>query len=210
MIFKAIVTSNSTENENTVYITIPILDDVSSKNNFKGANQRLATICSLPGCIPRYAKGDVVYVDFEQDDMSLPVIIGSLMSSKSNNSVIDLYVDSLTVDVNTQLSGETLIDDTQFSNNSTNDSSGVVAQPIIDVVGLLNGEGKGIINSAETTPVDSIAVDAIPIEDSINLVESGGVYSALNSLNNRITYGDEDLVANVSPLNSGTVYFFYD
>ena len=211
MIFKAIVTSEAKDNENRVYVTIPVLDGASSKNDFRGINQRLANICSLPGCIPKYAKGDVVYVDFEQDNMSDPIIIGSLMSSKSNNAVIDLYADSLTVDVNTQLSGETFIEDDQISDVETNSNSTNTGgmQPLIDVVGILQGQGGGVIKSIPATIVKDLNIDTMPIENSTNLITSGGVYSVTNVLNNRISYGTVDLIDNVSPLSEGNIYIFY-
>lgn len=229
MIFKAIVTSEAKDNENRVYVTIPVLDGASSKNDFRGINQRLANICSLPGCVPKYAKGDVVYVDFEQDNMSDPIIIGSLMSSKSNNSVIDLYADSLTVDVNTQLSGETFIEDDQATANQNttviddNDSGGSDidwdnlhitvedvegAQPLITSIGLLRGRGNGLISTMN--------IDTQPVNSSSNLITSGGVYTALanfiiaDNLISNCHYGTEDLEAGVSPLDEGALYFVYE
>lgn len=216
MIFKAIVTSEAKDNENRVYVTIPVLDGASSKNDFRGINQRLANICSLPGCIPKYAKGDVVYVDFEQDNMSDPIIIGSLMSSKSNNAVIDLYADSLTVDVNTQLSGETFIEDDQATVNQTTilpDSGGgsdVRYQNRIEVTGILQGEGNGVISSAE--------IDSEPIENSENIISSGAVFTALSNtvieINNKIdttfSYGTEELTPGLSPLGNGDIYLMYE
>lgn len=211
MIFKAIVTSSSKENEDKVYITIPILDGASSKEDFRGVNQRLATICSLPGCIPRYAQGDVVFVDFEQDNMSEPIIIGSLMSSKSNTSVIDLYADSLTVDVNTQLPEDTFIEDSIIGTGSEGGGGTTTnAQSVIDTIGLLEGKGNGVIDAANTTTVDSLSVDTIPIEYSTNLIESGGVFSSLQTLNNKITYGTTDLTAGLSPLGTGIMYLYYE
>lgn len=215
MIFKAIVASVTRDPErdnDKIYVTIPVLDGSSSKSDFKGVNKRLANICSLPGCMPKYAEGDVVYVDFEQDNMAQPIIIGSLMSSKSNNSVIDLYVDSLTVDVNTQLPDETYIDDVQISDveTSSNNTNTGGMQTLIDVVGILEGEGGGVIKSIPATIVKDLNVDTIPIEDSTNLITSGGVYSVANALNNRISYGTVDLTENVSPLPEGHVYMYYE
>lgn len=235
MIFKAIVASviSDPERDNDkIYVTIPILDGSSSKSDFKGVNKRLATICSLPGCIPKYAEGDVVYVDFEQDNMSQPIIIGSLMSSKSNTSVIDLYADSLTVDVNTQLSGETIIEGNQLTmeqsastgggnggGSSGGDSGGgddlhitvddvEGAQPTITAVGILKGRGNGVISPA--------VIDTAPTNNSINLVSSGGVYTALanfiiaDNLISNCHYGTEDLEAGVTPLNEGEIYLCYE
>lgn len=121
MIFKAIVVER-TDDDNQIYITIPRLDGSTSKTNFKGVNKRLANICSLPGCNPVYATGDVVYVDFEQNDMANPIIIGSLLSSESKNSIVNLNAESLIVNVNTQLSDDIQIGEVDYSQISGSSS----------------------------------------------------------------------------------------
>jgi len=141
MIFKAIVVSR-TDDDNKIYITIPVLDGASSKTDFKGVNKRLATVCSLPGCMPVYATGDVVYVDFEQDNMSEPIVIGSLLSSESNTSIINVNAESLKVNVDTQLSDETFIGNELYNNIPvvSNDSQSGTG---IDVLPVGNG-GTGL------------------------------------------------------------------
>lgn len=115
MLFKAIIISMA-ENPYQAYITIPALDGSDSKNNFLGLKKRLATICSLPGCAPLYATGDVVYVEFEQDNMLDPVIIGQLYRENYNDSTINVSAESLEVYVNTSLSDDTNIGDVSYNN----------------------------------------------------------------------------------------------
>lgn len=136
MIFKAIVVSR-TKDDNKIYITIPVLDGSNSKENFKGVNKRLATVCSLPGCTPIYATGDIVYVDFEEDNMAYPVVIGSLLSSESKSSIINLDAESLTVNVNTQLSedtaiGNTMYDQIAFAGSSEGGSADLGTVPVVN------------------------------------------------------------------------------
>lgn len=97
MIYKAIIDS-LLDGGYRAKIRIPYLDKphtvAASKSNF---NLYIANICTMPGCYPTYMPGDVVYVNFEQDDMSKPFIIGALyrkeMTSKINIEVDDIKID---------------------------------------------------------------------------------------------------------------------
>lgn len=105
MLLKAIVISMA-EDTYQVYVTIPVLDGSSSKIDFKNVNKRLATICTIPGCSPLYSTGDVVYVDFEQEDQRYPVVLGMLYRAEKSDSISDIQAQSLKVVVNTDLSDD--------------------------------------------------------------------------------------------------------
>ena len=60
-------------------------------------------------------------------------------------------------------------------------TSWVTYQNKILINGLLEGDGSGNISAAETQEVTTLSIDSSPIEDSNNLVTSGGVYTALQS-----------------------------
>ena len=49
----------------------------------------IATICTLPGVIPNYKVGDVVYVAFEENIISKPVILGILCHLNMDKSSSD-------------------------------------------------------------------------------------------------------------------------
>lgn len=66
----------------------------------------VAYYCMPPGTKPEFKEGEVVWVDFELDDKSTPVIVGSLVS-KNNKSASNIKAVSLDVEVNSSLSSST-------------------------------------------------------------------------------------------------------
>lgn len=113
MLVKAIINS-LTEDGYGAYITIPILDGY--KPEYVGTSSgRFATVCTLPGCNLSYNSGDVVFVEFEQDKQSEPVILGSLYREEQP-SQLDIKATSLQVSVNANLSEDTSIGDVSRQN----------------------------------------------------------------------------------------------
>ena len=56
-------------------VRIPVYNKVKSDPTATPTNEfYTATIQTLPGCSPNYQEGDVVIVDFENDDVSFPII----------------------------------------------------------------------------------------------------------------------------------------
>lgn len=71
MITKALIKSRSS---NKFYVRIPLFENPGNKNEFILP----ATICYQPGNLEGYKEGDVVFVAFENGQISNPVIIGKL------------------------------------------------------------------------------------------------------------------------------------
>ena len=91
-------------------VRIPVYNKVKSDPTATPTNELYtATIQTLPGCSPNYQEGDVVIVDFENDDLSFPIIIGLLYREHMPQGSTDITADSLVVNVNTNLSENTLI-----------------------------------------------------------------------------------------------------
>lgn len=91
-------------------VRIPVYNKVKSDPTATPTNELYtATIQTLPGCSPNYQEGDVVIVDFENDDLSFPIIIGLLYREHMPQGSTDIIADSLVVNVNTNLSENTLI-----------------------------------------------------------------------------------------------------
>lgn len=91
-------------------VRIPVYNKVKSDPTATPTNELYtATIQTLPGCSPNYQEGDVVIVDFENDDLSFPIIIGVLYREHMPQGSTDITADSLVVNVNTNLSENTLI-----------------------------------------------------------------------------------------------------
>lgn len=91
-------------------VRIPVYNKVKSDPTATPTNELYtATIQTLPGCSPNYQEGDVVIVDFENDDLSFPIIIGLLYREHMPQGSTDITANSLVVNVNTNLSENTLI-----------------------------------------------------------------------------------------------------
>lgn len=127
MIIKAIIESNSIDNQYRV--RIPKYHKLSrTPGSTPTSGLPLASVCHLPGIVPTYAIGDIVFIDFENNDLSFPVILGKLLSDNNNleESVSDVKTRSLTVDVDTKLS-----DDTKIGSINYNDLQLAVQSVII-------------------------------------------------------------------------------
>ena len=184
----------------------------------------------MPGCTPVYATGDVVYIDFEQDNMSYPIVIGSLLSSESKKSIINLDAESLTVNVNTQLSEDTYIGDNSYENIPTNGSSSNSGGggSISGIVTVSNGgtglggvtQGNYLVGNdasslEEKTPAEvRVHIGAIgndELDARLNRTDAVNVanidYST--SMARGISAGDTDLIDGTSLLPSGTIYLYY-
>lgn len=85
--------------EYTYIVRIPRFNKSnSSVYASKDTNLYTATICYLPGIIPYYDINDVVFVAYENDEYSNPVIIGKLFRPDDNSnsiSVINTEQDTL-------------------------------------------------------------------------------------------------------------------
>lgn len=70
-----------------------------------------ATVCSQPNGIISYKAGDVVFVDFERDNVEMPVIMGLVQGANHTYTASDMMTDSITVGVNCILPSATKIGD---------------------------------------------------------------------------------------------------
>ena len=110
MLMKAIIESYPDKNSQ-VRIRIPKYHKLNGVAASTPTNELpLASICYLPGILPTYNPGDIVFVEFENDDISLPVILGKLLRKKdSSNSWCNIKTQSLEVDIDTKLSEDTIL-----------------------------------------------------------------------------------------------------
>lgn len=117
MLTKAIIVSK-TEN-NTYMVRIPIFEGNSSGDfsleNSSEAPQYEATLAYSPGQLDSYKVGDIVYVQFEDNEEENVVITGKLYTGETESTG---YVNSERVNVTgeTDLSSETYIDGVKIGN----------------------------------------------------------------------------------------------
>ena len=109
MITKAIIESDQINNQ--YRIRIPKYHKLQGVSTSTPTDQLpFATVCYIPGIIPIYSVGDIVYVDFENDDLSFPVILGKLLCDDNKDKTLpNIKANSLSVDIDTRLSNDTQI-----------------------------------------------------------------------------------------------------
>lgn len=91
-------------------VRLPVYDDIyGSRYGTKKENLPSATYCSVANIQTPLSIGDVVYVAFEDNDMSKPVIIGHLYRKAGQNAEVGLQLSTLSTDSTTKLSTDTWI-----------------------------------------------------------------------------------------------------
>lgn len=79
MLTKAIITGISKNNPNKYIVRIPVLDGWGNKKTDTPDKELSeATLCCLPGISNPVNINDIVYVDFEDNNLARPVILGHL------------------------------------------------------------------------------------------------------------------------------------
>ena len=112
MITKAIVEEILTPSQ--IRVRIPTLNAVQgAKQSTPTDELSIATICTLPNAKNLVSTGDIVYVGFEDNDLSKPVILGHLLRTPNSDlfdgTLPDLQIRSLDVQYNTSLPTTTTI-----------------------------------------------------------------------------------------------------
>lgn len=101
MLMKAVIVDREYKNaftpSNKYKVRIPVLHgDGVVADSTKDDLLPSAVICGLPGSDYNYQKGDIVFIDFEENDYGKPVILGSLyLTTSKTNTRPDLKVSSL-------------------------------------------------------------------------------------------------------------------
>ena len=93
-----------------IKVRIPVFDSIDgAKGATPNTQLSVATLCSLPNSKNILAKGDVVFVGFEDNDIGKPVILGHLYRDIDSASFLDLTTRLFTTTSSTRLSKDTTI-----------------------------------------------------------------------------------------------------
>lgn len=146
-------------------VRIPIYHKVPNTPAFTPVEDLpIATVCTSPGVSPVYIVGDIVWIDFENDEIGMPVITGLLYREEQTNATSNINCSTLVVENDTTLSSDTSIGTTgsislQSLPQIIDSVSNLNRSKEIDVVELDNLPLKSIVNPSSTYP--EIAVDDV-------------------------------------------------
>lgn len=154
MLTKAIIEEIS-EGGYSARVRIPIYNKLATDvDATRTSDLPIAYYCCPPGMKPNYSVGDIVYVEFELDEESSPVILGALSRPNSSKSTCDIHADSLKVDVNATLPVETSIGKVSKENIMYLESSGGQLQSQLNY--LTDATEKNAYAIINQRPVGSI------------------------------------------------------
>ena len=160
-------------NNNSCTVRLPLFET----SNNSGEVVLPAIFMNQPGMFNGYNEGDIVFVDFENNNLDTPVIIGKLYlgseKETSNSQKGGLKVASLTVDSNATLPLDTkLVFNNTSSTEAPVDNRYANYKSLLDVIDTLNKTEENI------SQVDKSVSDGVITEirvEYLSQVEAAGI-----------------------------------
>lgn len=121
MVTKAVIAARL-DNSNKYLVRIPVLESSGNSSELLSSNAPLheAALSYTPGNINGYVQGDVVYISFENNDLSNVVIIGKLWLGSEEEVTNNLQAQTLKVNGSTELNGDVRVNGVLVSTMNEN------------------------------------------------------------------------------------------
>lgn len=103
----------------SIRVRIPTLNAIQGAQNSTPTNElSAATICTIPNARNNVQVGDIVFVGFEDNDLSKPIILGHLYKENSENkeyagTLLELMLNSIAIQFSASLPENTYIGEVQ-------------------------------------------------------------------------------------------------
>ena len=190
MITKAIV--EQIIDDNSVKIRIPILDKVSSSSlGTEISSCQIAHECTIPNFRYNFNVGDIVFIDFEENNIDSPVIIGYLYGV--DNSYPSGEASSISIENSSVLPEQTKIGNIEPSeikcleNTKSNIQQDINSIKSNDVADRIHLNEKGV--ASEETSIGEVSN------------ECSSIYEESSELNSFITNKNSDLFRTLTSVN---------
>ena len=138
--------------KDSVAVRLPLFDKAITSTKKTPTDQLgTASICVLPNCIPNVRVGDVVYVGFENNDRSKPVIIGYVYVDTEYSTRQGISAQSIDVLATASLPAETTIGNISSKSLATLIGARYNLQGQLDELSERIARLEGLLNSQSNT-----------------------------------------------------------
>lgn len=216
MISRAIIESKIDINH--FRVRVPTLNKSNSSIGSTPTNElAIATVCAIPGYNPSFNIGDTIFVEFEENDFSRPVILGKIYNeTHSKSSASDGNLDSIKVNVNAQLPSDTSIG--SIKRNEIEQLKGLTTNIQIRF-DQINSELTNILNKVYELASSNNYSEVIKELQDINKKQNNVINTIKNNISNiqseldgalvlnKINYGTAD-PSTISNSEEGQIYIY--
>ena len=177
---------------NKVKVRCPTIDKIP-ESDLCNLNLNEAIVCTLPGSSVSPRKGDVVFVGFENENFSLPIVLGYLYIDEPISSYNSLNTSSLTSRINTVLPKNTSIGSLNWNNiYSLKNLSNNIKETFDTIDSKINDNSYSIeelSNSLNSIEKKLLNLEKLIKKDSSNIMSIRKILGEFGDTSNRTLFG---------------------
>lgn len=136
-------------------VRIPILNKLDSSVGATPTKElAIATIATPPGISPKFKNGDLVFIEYEEQDTSKPVIVGRMFNTLTSSIVSDAQFDSVQVSVNAHLPNDSTVGNNNSQNLKYLNGLTTNVQTNLDTLNVDNKNNKDSIRNLNVSVIE--------------------------------------------------------
>ena len=183
-------------------VRIPILNKLNSSVGATPTKElAIATIATPPGISPKFKNGDLVFIEYEEQDTSKPVIVGRMFNTLTSSIVSDAQFDSVQVSVNAKLPTDSSVGNNNSQNLKYLNGLSTNVQTNLDTLNVDNKNNKDSVRNLNVSvieiqntvtqlqsQVEQLQNDVTQIKSNIEDIQEDitNIQNSITSINNSI------------------------
>lgn len=199
-------------------VRIPILNKLNSSVGATPTKElAIATIATPPGISPKFKNGDLVFIEYEEQDTSKPVIVGRMFNTLTSSIVSDAQFDSVKVSVNAKLPNDSTVGNNNSQNLKYLNGLTTNVQTNLDTLNVDNKNNKDSVRNLNISVIEvqNIVVqlqnDVKQIKSDIELIKQDiediqaditNIQNSITSINNSINAINQKNINQDNEINS--------